>query len=147
MSMIRRYSAVLIACIAVYAFAQSGDTPAFHAQPPAKGWQLPPVLTQAQLAERGVTDPAAVAAYRAAARAGNVLYQQPCYCHCDRSQGHTSLHSCFENLHGSACGTCMQEALFAYQMSRKGWTAKQIRDGIMRGQYTSISLRTPPQVN
>lgn len=142
-----RASVLLIAFIAVYALAQTSDTPAYHAQPPARGQQLPAILTEAQLAERGVTDPGAIAAYRAAAKAQNVLYQQPCYCHCDRSQGHTSLHSCFENLHGSNCGTCMQEALFAYSMSKKGWTAKQIRDAIEKGQFTSISLHNPPVVN
>lgn len=142
-----RGSLLLFALIAVYALAQSSDTPAYHAQPPAKGQQLPAVLTEAQLIQRGIDNPAVLAAYRAAAKAPNVLYQQPCYCHCDRSQGHTSLHSCFENLHGSGCGTCMQEALFAYSMSKKGWTAKQIRDGILKGQYTSISLQNPPQVN
>jgi hypothetical protein len=142
-----RGSVLLITFIAVYALAQSSDTPAFHAQPPAKGQSLPAVLTEAQLIQRGIDDPAVLAAYRAAAKAPAALYQQPCYCHCDRSQGHTSLHSCFENLHGAGCGTCMQEALFAYLMSRKGWTARQIREAIMKGQYSSISLRNPPAVN
>ena len=142
-----RACALLLAFLAVYALAQSGDIPAYHAQPPARGQALPPVLTQAELVQRGVDSPTVLAAYRAAAKAPSALYQQPCYCHCDRSQGHTSLHSCFENMHGAGCGTCMQEALFTYQMSKKGWTARQIRAAIMKGEYTSISLTNPPPVN
>jgi hypothetical protein len=145
--MLTRASILLCAFITVYALAQTSDIPAYHAQPPARGQQLPAILTPAQLAERGIDDPTVIAAYRAAAKVPSALYQQPCYCHCDRAKGHTSLHSCFEELHGANCGTCMQEALFAYSMSKKGWTAKQIREGIEKGQYSSISLQHPPVVN
>lgn len=140
-----KYAAIIL--VAAYALAQAGDVPAYHAQPPAKGQSLPAVLTEAQLIQRGIDDPAVLAAYRAAARLPAAMYQQPCYCHCDRSQGHQSLHSCFEDLHGAGCGTCMQEALYTYQMSKKGWTAKQIREGIIRGEYSSISLQHPIPVN
>ncbi len=36
----------------------------------------------------------------------------------------------------------MQEAFYAYQMTKKGKTAKEIREGIMRGDYKTIDLRT-----
>ena len=123
-----------------------GDVPSFHAAPPAKGEKLPSLLTQAQLAEAGQTMPAQKESYKAAAKIGAVLYQQPCYCHCDKHAGHTSLRSCFESMHGANCGTCMAEALYAYQQSKKGWTAKMIREGIQRGEYQSVDLQNPQPV-
>ena len=35
----------------------------------------------------------------------------------------------------------MQEAFYTYQMTKKGKTAKEIRDDIMRGEYKTIDLR------
>lgn len=126
--------------------APLAEVPAFHAAPPSKAAALPPVLTQAQLAEAGFTQPAQKEAYKAAAKAPAVMYQMPCYCHCDRHAGHTSLHSCFEGTHGANCGTCMAEALYAYQQSKKGWSAKMIRDGIIRGDFKLIDLQSPQPV-
>jgi hypothetical protein len=127
--------------------SQPNQPPAFHATPPAQGQALPPVLTEKQLAQQGLTQPAQIAAYKAAAKAGSVMYQMPCYCYCDKSHGHTSLHSCFEGTHGANCGTCMAEALYAYQMSQKGWSPKTIRDGIMRGDWKTVDLQHPNPVN
>ena len=121
------------------------SVPAFHAAAPAKA-ALPPVLTEAQLAESGYTASAQKNAYRAAAKVGGVLYQMPCYCFCDRHAGHSSLHSCFETTHGANCGTCMGEALYAYQQTKKGWTPKMIRDGISRGDWKLIDLQNPTPV-
>ena len=126
--------------------ATQNDVPAFHPAPPAKGTILPAVLTDKQLAQAGLTYPAQKASYKAAARIGAVLYQQPCYCHCDTGHGHTSLRSCFEVTHGAACGVCMAEALYSYQQSKKGWSAKMIREGIMRGDYKTVDLQNPPPV-
>jgi len=36
----------------------------------------------------------------------------------------------------------MQEAFYAYQMTKKGKTAKQIREGVMKGEYKSIDLNS-----
>lgn len=126
--------------------APGGEVPAYHATPPAKGAVLPPVLTQAQLAEAGMTQPAQRESYKAAAKSSSVVYQMPCYCHCDRHAGHTSLRSCFESTHGANCGTCMAEALYANQMSKKGWTTKMIRDGILRGEFQQVDLQNPVPV-
>jgi Protein of unknown function with PCYCGC motif len=126
---------------------QDDAMPAFHPAPPAKAQALPPVLNQAQLAESGFTQPSRKESYKAAAKIGNVLYQQPCFCHCDRHAGHTSLRSCFETTHGANCSTCMAEALYSYQMSKKGWTAKMIRDGIIRGDFNTVDLQNPAPVN
>src|SRR5215472_16561908 len=122
-------------------FAASNPTPAFHAAPPAAAAKLPPILTEKQLADQGMIAPAQKAAYAAAARASSVVYQMPCFCYCDRNHGHASLRSCFEATHGANCGTCMQEALYSYRQSQKGWSAKMIRDGIMRHDFEMIDLQ------
>ncbi len=123
-----------------------GETPAFHPAPPAKGETLPPLMTQAQLAQAGLSAPAQKESYKAAAKVGSVLYQQPCFCHCDKHAGHTSLRSCFESAHGANCSTCLQEALYSYQQTKKGWSPKMIRDGILRGEYLQIDLQNPQPV-
>ena len=122
------------------------ELPAFHPAPPARAEKLPPILTEKQLADQGYTQPAQIEGYKAASKAGGVTYQMPCYCHCDRGHGHTSLHSCFESGHGANCGTCIAEALYTYQMSKKGWTPKMIRTGIVRGEYKQMDLQHPEPV-
>jgi hypothetical protein len=126
--------------------APQDDLPAFHPAPPAKTTALPPIMTQAQLAQAGFTEPAHKESYKAAAKDSALLYQMPCYCHCDRHAGHTSLRSCFEGTHGANCGTCMAEALYVYQQSKKGWSAKTIRDNIIRGDFKMIDLQNPQPV-
>ncbi len=146
----KHFLAVLtIALFAVTTHGQlssSNPTPAFHAAAPATTEKLPPILTEKQLAEQGLTLPAQKAAYAAAAKSSSLAYQMPCYCHCDRAHGHTSLRSCFEGTHGAQCGTCMQESIYTYRQSKKGWTAKMIRDGIMRGDFQMIDLQNVPPV-
>jgi len=66
-----------------------------------------------------------------------VLHQQPCYCYCDR-MGHNSLHSCFESTHGARCATCLKEVYYSYQQHKKGRTAAQIRQGIIKGEWKQI---------
>jgi hypothetical protein len=127
-------------------YAPQGEVPAYHAVLPAKDAALPPLLTQAQLAHTGLTAPAQKESYKAAAKVPSVLYQMPCYCHCDKHAGHTSLRSCFESTHGANCATCMAEALYACQQSKKGWSAKMIRDGIIRGEFQQIDLQHPSPV-
>ncbi len=125
---------------------QQEGMPAFHATAPARNAALPPLLTQAQLAQAGFTMPAQKESYKAAAKVSALLYQMPCYCHCDRSAGHTSLRSCFDGTHGANCGTCMAESLYVYQQSKKGWSAKTIRDGIIRGDFKLMDLQNPQPV-
>ena len=135
-------SAILLAAIMTHAQFnnQQSAVPAYHPAPPA-ATKLEPILTQKQLAEQGLIAPAQVAAYKAASQASSVVYQMPCYCYCDRGHGHTSLRSCFESTHGANCGTCMQEALYSSRQSKKGWSAKMIRDGIMRGDFKMVDLQ------
>jgi hypothetical protein len=40
----------------------------------------------------------------------------------------------------------MAEALYSYQQTKKGWTPKMIRDGIMRGEHQQIDLQNPQPV-
>jgi hypothetical protein len=127
--------------------ASDSGVPAFHAAPPAKGQSLPAVLTEKQLADQGLTQPAQLASYKAAAKIPGVIYQIPCYCYCDRGHGHTSLHSCFEGTHGANCGTCAAEALYAYQATKRGWSAKMIREGIIRGDWKLMDLQHPIAVD
>jgi hypothetical protein len=74
------------------------------------------------------------------AKIGNVVYQLPCNCRCDRSLGHTSLRSCFETVHGTECDTCAKEGFLAYRMTRAGKTPAEIRAAIARHEYESIDL-------
>ena len=70
-------------------------------------------------------------AYQAAKEIPQILAQLPCYCHCDRSESHKSLHSCFESEHGENCGICIGEALMAYNLDKQGVHVGQIRKQII----------------
>ena len=75
-------------------------------------------------------------AYHAAREIPETLAQLPCYCHCDRSMGHKSLHSCFEDDHASHCAVCVGEALTAYRLQKEHHLSPaQIRERII-GQYS-----------
>ncbi len=111
--------------------AADNDIPAYHAQAP-KG-ELPETMKPELF-----TQPLVQNAYAVAAKIKKTLYQQPCYCHCDRSKGHTSLLDCFASEHGSGCGTCIYEDLYTYEQVHKGKTAAQIRAGIIKGEWKSV---------
>src|ERR1700739_4383512 len=115
--------------------AQNGQEtlPAFHSEPPQG--QLPETLSPSQFSNVVVQN-----AYTLAARVKKVLYQQPCYCHCDRSQGHTSLLDCFASTHGSECGVCMREAVYSYEQSKRGKTPAKIRAGIEHGEWREVDM-------
>ena len=113
---------------------QSGanePVPAFHAEAP-KG-PLPATMDPSLFSEPVIQN-----AYTVAARIKKTLYQLPCYCHCDQSQGHGSLLDCFVSKHGAGCGTCTREDFYAYEQLRKGKTAAQIRERIERGEWQSV---------
>jgi hypothetical protein len=121
--------------------ASPSDMPAFHQGPPAKGEILPPILSQKQLADAGFKDPVQKAGYKAAEKAGDAMYQMPCFCFCDRNHGHASLRTCFESGHGANCGICLREALYTYKMTKKGWTAEMVRNGLIRHDYEQVDLQ------
>ncbi len=118
------------------------DVPAYHPAPPKKGESLPPILSGDDLTGESFQQPVQVHAYELAKKIPNVIYQLPCYCRCDRSLGHKSLHSCFENTHGARCGTCMMELYYAYQQTKLKKTPAQVRAGINRHEYEKIDLGT-----
>lgn len=78
--------------------------------------------------------------YALAAKIKPVLYQQPCYCYCDRHVGHKSLLDCYGDAHGSECEICQKEAIFAYLQTQQGKTPTQIRTAIIRGDWKSVNL-------
>jgi hypothetical protein len=116
----------------------SDDVPAYNAAAPVK--PLPRVLSGNQLTGIYFTHPYQVTAYKIAAAIPAVLHQLPCYCHCDLELHHNSLHSCFEGTHGATCTTCMKEAVYAYDQTKKGKTPAQIRAGIELGEWQSVDL-------
>jgi len=61
--------------------------------------------------------------------------------------GHNSLHSCFENTHGAQCATCLKELYYSYSMNQKGKTAKQIRQGIIAGEWKQVDLETTAAIH
>lgn len=74
----------------------------------------------------------AKAAYMIAREIPETLAQLPCYCHCDKSIKHKSLHSCFTDDHAANCGICMNEAMAAYKYKKEQHlTAAQIREKII----------------
>jgi len=105
--------------------------PAYHARAPQG--ELPATMDPGLF-----TDPVVQNAYAVAARIKKALYQQPCYCHCDRSHGHKSLLDCFASKHGSGCGTCIYEDFYTFEQLGKGKTAAQIRAGIIKGEWKSV---------
>jgi Protein of unknown function with PCYCGC motif len=115
------------------AMAMAGDVPAYHAVPP-KG-PLPETLDPKVFA-----DVLNQNLYALAAKEKKTLYQQPCYCRCDREVGHQSLLDCYVDRHASVCATCKMEAVFAYQEWKKGKTAAQIRKEIMDGKWRTVDL-------
>src|SRR5579864_3810268 len=125
---------------------QPGRVPAYHPYPPKKGEKLPPLLPKEALLGPEYQYPFQAHAYELAARIPNVIYQQPCYCYCDR-EGHKSLHSCFEKTHGAQCSTCMKEVYYSYQMTKQHKTPAQIRKGIIAGDWKQIDLQSAATVN
>lgn len=107
--------------------------PAFHSEVPEG--PLPATMSPTLFTSAVIQN-----AYILAARIKKVLYQQPCYCHCDRSQGHGSLLDCFASKHASGCEICIREGFYAYEQTRKGRSGAEIREGIERGEWRRVDL-------
>ena len=116
------------------------EVPAYHPSAPLKVSALPPMLAGTKLTGENFRYPWQVHVYQEAIKIGNVLYQLPCNCRCDRALGHTSLRSCYEGLHGTECSTCAKEAFYAYRLTKAGKSPAQIRAGIAQHDYESIVL-------
>lgn len=143
MQTIRRSSAAVLLLASVFLLGllhktnaqdQSAESiPAFHDKAPTG--PLPTTMDPAQFPQPGVQN-----AYATAAKIKKTLYQEPCYCHCDRSQGHGSLEDCFASRHGAGCNVCMAEVFYTAEQLKKGKTAAQIRDGIIKGEWQKVDL-------
>jgi uncharacterized protein with PCYCGC motif len=110
--------------IHMHEYAVKGRVPAFYATAPDVA-VLPPTLAPELFTGNEKL------AYRVAREIPQTLAQLPCYCHCDRSQNHKSLHSCFESEHGENCGICINEALMAYNLHKQGMAVSEIRKRII----------------
>ena len=121
------------------------EVPAFN-PPPAPGAKLPAILGRDQLWGNNDQYPYQSHAYELAAKIQKVIYQQPCYCYCER-MGHKSLHSCFEGTHGAECSVCLKELYYSYQMTKKHKTAEQIRKGIIAGEWKQIDLQSAANIH
>jgi Protein of unknown function with PCYCGC motif len=109
------------------------DLPAYHASRPHE--PLPETLDPKQF-----SDPETQNIYAIAAKEKAVLYQQPCYCRCDKEVGHKSLLDCYVDTHAAHCILCKKEAVFAYTETQAGKTAVQIRKEIMDGKWKDVDL-------
>ena len=67
------------------------DVPAYHPSAPLKVRALPPILSGGKLTGEHFHYPWQVHVYQQVAKIGNVVYQLPCNCRCDRSQVTTLL--------------------------------------------------------
>jgi hypothetical protein len=121
------------------------EVPAYN-PPPAPGAKLPAILSRDQLWGNNDQYPYQSHAYELAAKIQKVIYQQPCYCYCDR-MGHKSLHSCFEGTHGAECSVCLKELYYSYQMTQKHKTAAEIRKGIIAGDWKQIDLQSAANIH
>jgi hypothetical protein len=109
------------------------EVPAYHAEPP--NGALPDTLDPAQFQDAQTRN-----MYTLAAKVKPVLYQEPCYCGCDKEVGHKSLLDCFTDLHGAHCILCKKEGAFTYSESQRGKTAAEIRKEIIDGKWKEVDL-------
>lgn len=110
--------------IHIHEYAAKGRVPAYYTTAAAAG-ALPPTLPPEIFTGNQRL------AYKVAKDIPQTLAQLPCYCHCDRGQGHKSLHSCFESEHGENCGICIGEALMADNLQKRGMSVSEIRKQII----------------
>jgi hypothetical protein len=110
--------------IHMHQYAAKGRVPAYFESPPD-------IRTLPQTLSPEIFTGNKRLAYQAAKEIPQTLAQLPCYCHCDRGEGHKSLHSCFQSEHGENCGICIGEALMAYNLEKQGVTVSEIRKQIV----------------
>jgi hypothetical protein len=110
--------------IHTHEYAATGRVPAYYATVPDLAKLTPTLSPELFTGNQKL-------AYKAAKEIPQTLAQLPCYCHCDRSQNHKSLHSCFESEHGENCGICINEALMAHNLQKQGVAVSEIRKKII----------------
>jgi uncharacterized protein with PCYCGC motif len=85
-------------------------------------------------------DKAAFVAYSIAAKIRELLYQEPCYCPCDKEEGHSSLLDCYTSVHATKCPVCQMGVVFVYEESKIGRTAAEIREAMEKGDAWKIDV-------
>jgi hypothetical protein len=108
---------------------------AYHHSPPTG--MLPPTLSPALLPQPSRT---AYVVYSIAATIRELLYQEPCYCPCDRMEHHESLLDCYTSEHGLGCKICQKEVIFAFEQYKQGHSADEIRRSIVDGSWSKVDL-------
>jgi len=116
-----------------HGYNRAEDTKAKPKQP------VPAYQSEASLAKLGPTLPPesfkgeVKAAYAAVREIPKIIARFPCYCNCDRSLGHKSLYSCFEDDPAAGCGICMNSALKAYKLLKEQkMSVEQIRAELIK---------------
>lgn len=120
-----------------HAAAAADDTksevPAYHSSPPTG--KLPATIDPKKFSDVQTQN-----IYALAAQVKEFLYQEPCYCGCDKNQGHQSLLDCYVSHHAAMCDVCKKEAVYTYLHSKQGETAEQIRKEIIEGKWKEVDL-------
>jgi Protein of unknown function with PCYCGC motif len=116
------------------------DTPgtqeyAYHKEPPSG--PLPATLDPASFAG----NEGAILTYSIAAKIRELLYQEPCYCLCNKLKGHRSLLDCYTSDHGAVCHMCQLEVIFVYEQSKAHKTTAEIRDAMETGEVWKLDLK------
>jgi Protein of unknown function with PCYCGC motif len=107
--------------------APAKTEPAYHNAPATE--PLPMTLEPAPFANNR----SAFVAYSLARKIRGLLYQEPCYCGCDKFSDHKSLLDCFTTKHGIGCHICQRGVMFTHEQAKTGKTAAQIRDAMAKG--------------
>jgi len=103
---------------------------------PEDAHPLPVTLSPSQFPNAGIAS-----TYAIAKEIPEVLAQQPCLCGCDNtSDDHRSLLDCYIDEHASTCMICLKEAVYAKQMTEAGKSGAWIRDAIVRGDFSDVSV-------
>ncbi len=68
--------------------------------------------------------------YQIAHEIPEVIDQLYCYCHCAKNFGHKSLLSCYTDTHSSECDICLNEAIQASELFKKGFSIEEIQKKI-----------------
>jgi len=112
---------------------EAGDF-AYHETPPTR--PLPKTRRPPSFRR----NPPGHVAYCLARRIPGLLYQEPCFCHCNRFANHKSLLDCYVEDHGMACYTCQAEVIFCYEQSLRGRNAVEIREELYQDEWKKLSL-------
>jgi hypothetical protein len=116
------------------AAGQSGQYRYF--ENPEDAHPLPVTLPPSRFPNAGIAN-----TYAIAKQIPEVLAQQPCLCGCDNtSDDHRSLLDCYIDEHASTCMVCLKEAVYSKQMTEAGKSGAWIRDAIVRGDFSDVSV-------